>query len=245
MLSSQMIDEKQSIMQHALALRRTILVSACAVLAAFVLVFYLLCGPIMNCIIAPIAERGIEMIYTAMSEALMTQLKVSLIAGVVLASPVIIWQLWAFVSPALYEGERKAFRRWFGVALLLFLLGVAFCYTAVYSIAIDFFLVAGENLAKPMLSIDKYVSFLVSFMLPFGLAFQLPVAVYLTTKLGLTSARSLSAWRRYVVLGVFVVSAVLTPPDVVSQLMLAIPMLILYEIGILVARVVRPGEGRG
>lgn len=231
-------------MQHVLALRKVLLVSLGAAFVAFLLVFYLLCNPIMRFITEPIARRGIEMIYTTVSEALVTQLKVSLIGGIIAASPVILWQIWTFVKPALFEKERKSFRRWFFAALVLFLLGVVFCYTSVYSLAIDFFLVAGEDLATPMLSIDKYVSFLLSFMLPFGLAFQLPVAIYLTTKMGLTTAQSLASKRKYVILIIFIAAAFLTPPDVVSQLLLALPMLVLFEIGVFIARVVKPGEGR-
>ena len=103
----------------------------------------------------------------------------------------------------------------FGGALLLFLTGVVFCYFAVYSLAVDFFLVAGDSLATPMLSIDKYVSFLFGFLVPFGVAFQLPVVLYLTTRVGLTTPDMLRSKRKYVILAIFVLAAILTPPDVV------------------------------
>ena len=170
---------------HLQALRRVLIVSAAAVAVAFFLVFYLAIETLMAWIIGPIAERGIEIIYTAMSEALVTKFKVAIIAALILASPVIIWQIWSFIKPALFPKEKKAFRILFLIALFLFLLGVVFCYMAVYMLAVDFFLVAGDNLATPMLSIDKYVSFLFGFIVPFGLAFQLPVALYLTTQLAL------------------------------------------------------------
>ncbi|MEG1515539.1 MAG: twin-arginine translocase subunit TatC [Clostridia bacterium] len=234
----------QPLMQHVMALRKVLIISLGAVTAAFLLVFYLLCGKIMDFILAPIVARGVTVIYTAVSEALVTQLKVSLIAGVIAASPVILWQVWTFVKPALYEGERKAFRLWFVVALGLFLTGIVFCYASVYMLTLDFFLIAGENIATPMLSINTYVGFLISFLLPFGLAFQLPVAIYLTTKMGLTTAKMLTSKRKYVVLAIFIVAAVLTPPDVISQLMLALPMLALYEIGVLVAKTVKPSTDR-
>ena len=101
---------------------------------------------------------------------------------------------------------------------------------------------AGDNLAKPMLSIDKYVSFLFGFIVPFGVAFQLPVALYLTTRMGLTNAKMLASKRKFVILGIFVLAAVLTPPDVVSQLALGLPMILLYEIGILACRLTKPKE---
>jgi len=227
---------------HLQALRRVLIVSAAAVAVAFFLVFYLAIETLMAWIIGPIAERGIEIIYTAMSEALVTKFKVAIIAALILASPVIIWQIWSFIKPALFPKEKKAFRILFLIALFLFLLGVVFCYLAVYMLAVDFFLVAGDNLATPMLSIDKYVSFLFGFIVPFGLAFQLPVALYLTTRIGWTNYKMLASKRKFVVLGIFVIAAILTPPDVVSQLALGLPMILLYEIGIQACRLTKPRE---
>lgn len=229
-------DTKSALLTHLLALRRVLFISSGAVLIAFVLVFYLYIDQLMAYIISPIQQRGIEVIFTAMSEALVTKFKVALIASVVIASPVVIWQVWSFIKPALYPHEKRAFRVLFIIALILFLVGVAFCYFAVYSLAIDFFLVAGDNLATPMLSIDKYVSFLFGFIIPFGVAFQLPVFLYLTTRIGWTDAKMLSSKRKFVILGIFVFAAVLTPPDIVSQVALGVPMCLLYEAGILVAR---------
>ena len=140
---------------HLQALRHVLIVSAAAVIIAFFLVFYLAIEQLMAWIIGPIAERGIQIIYTAMSEALVTKFKVAIIAAIILASPVIIWQIWSFIKPALFPKEKKAFRVLFLIALMLFLLGVVFCYLAVYMLAVDFFLVAGDNLATPMLSIDR------------------------------------------------------------------------------------------
>ena len=227
---------------HLQALRRVLIISTGAVVAAFFLVFYLAIDHLMAWIIGPIEQRGIEIIYTAMSEALVTKFKVAIVASIIIASPVIIWQIWSFIKPALFPKEKKAFRVLFLIALLLFLLGVVFCYLAVYMLAVDFFLVAGENLATPMLSIDKYVSFLFGFIVPFGVAFQLPVALYLTTRLGWTDYRMLASKRKFVVLGIFVIAAILTPPDVVSQLALGLPMILLYEIGIQACRLTKARE---
>ena len=202
---------------HLQALRRVLIVSAAAVAIAFFLVYSFAIDYLMAWITGPIAARGIEIIYTAMSEALVTKFKVALIAGLVIAAPVIIWQVWGFIKPALYPKEKKTFRTLFVIALLLFLLGVAFCYLAVYTLAVDFFLVA-------------------------GVAFQLPVALYLTTRMGLTNAKMLASKRKFVILGIFVLAAVLTPPDVVSQLALGLPMILLYEIGILACRLTKPKE---
>ena len=235
-------EKRSSLLSHLLALRKVVIISAVAVIAAFLAVFYFVIDALMNWIIGPISARGIEIIYTAMSEALMTKFKVALIAAVIVASPVVIWQAWGFIKPALYPQEQKAFRILFFLALLLFLLGVMFCYFAVYTLAVDFFLIQGDGLATPMLSIDKYVNFLFGFIVPFGVAFQLPVFLYLTTRMGWTNYKMLSTKRKYVLLGIFVVAAILTPPDVVSQVALGVPLYVLFEIGVQVARLTKPRE---
>ena len=233
-------EKRASLLSHLLALRKVLIICAAAIAAAFFLVFYLLINRLMDWIIGPISARGIEIIYTAMSEALVTKFKVALIAAVILASPIVIWQVWSFIKPGLYPNEQKQFRILFFVALMLFLMGVTFCYFAVYTLAVDFFLIQGDGLATPMLSIDKYVNFLFGFIVPFGIAFLLPVALYLTTRIGWTNAKMLTSKRKFVILGVFVLAAILTPPDIVSQVALGIPLCLLYEAGILVARLTKP-----
>lgn len=235
-------ETRSTLLSHLLALRKVLIISVAAIVIAFLLIFYLCIDKLMGWIINPISARGIEIIYTAMSEALVTKFKVGLIAAVIVASPVVIWQVWGFIKPALYPKEQRTFRLLFFIALLLFLLGVTFCYFAVYTLAVDFFLVQGDGLATPMLSIDKYVNFLFGFIVPFGIAFQLPVAMYLTTRMGWTNAKSLSSKRKFVILGVFVLAAVLTPPDIVSQVALGVPLCLLFEVGVLVARLTKPRE---
>ena len=235
-------DHRATLLSHLLALRNVLLISVASVGAAFFLVYTLAIDPLMSWIIDPIRARGIEIIYTAMSEALVTKFKVALIAGFIVAFPVIIWQVWGFIKPALYPKEKKAFRVLFFLALLLFLTGVLFCYFAVYTLAVDFFLVAGDDLATPLLSIDKYVGFLFGFIVPFGIAFLLPIALYLTTRMGWTDYRMLSSKRKYIILAIFVMAAILTPPDVVSQVALGVPLCVLYEISVQVARLTKPRE---
>lgn len=233
---------QQSVGEHLIALRKILLRSAAAIGIAFVVVFYVAIDHLMGFITGPIVERGITVIYTEMSAALMTKLKVAFIAGIVAACPYVFWQIWTFIKPALYAHEKRAFRLTFAATVFLFLLGVVFCYAAVYFLAVDFFLIAGEDLATPMLAIDKYVSFLFGFVVPFGLAFELPVALYITTKMGLTNHQMLASKRKFVILAVVVIAAFLTPPDVVSQVMLSIPILLLFEISLLICKVVKPRE---
>lgn len=233
---------QQSVGEHLIALRKILLRSAAAIGIAFLVVFYVAIDHLMGFITGPIVERGITVIYTEMSAALMTKLKVAFIAGIVVACPYVFWQIWTFIKPALYAHEKRAFRLTFAATVFLFLLGVVFCYAAVYFLAVDFFLIAGEDLATPMLAIDKYVSFLFGFVVPFGLAFELPVALYITTKMGLTNHQMLASKRKFVILAVVVIAAFLTPPDVVSQIMLSIPILLLFEISLLICKAVKPRE---
>ena len=232
-------EEGLTLRDHLMALRKVIVISLIAVGVAFLAAFYFIIDPLMTWITDPIKARGVTMIYTAASEALMTKLKVAVVTAIVIAFPVIIWQIWSFIKPALYPKEQRSFRIFFFFALLLFLLGIVFCYASVFFLAIDFFMISGEGLAEPMLSLDKYISFLFGFLLPFGVAFMLPVFIYITTRIGLTTPEMLASKRKFVILGIFVMAAILTPPDVVSQVMLGIPMLLLYEVGILVSRMVK------
>ena len=227
---------RSSLLHHLLELRRVIIICFASIVIAFCAIFGFLIDYLMMWITRPIQNKGIQIIYTTMSEALLTKFKVSIVAAVIVSSPVIIWQIWSFIKPGLYPDEQKKCRFLFFIALLLFLIGVLFCYSAVYWLAVDFFLVQGAGLATPLLSLDKYVGFLFSFILPFGCAFQLPVALYLTTRIGLTDYKTLVAVRKYVLLGIFIVAAILTPPDVVSQVALGLPLYALYEIGLQVSK---------
>ena len=236
------VEETSSLRDHVMALRKVIIISLAAIGVGFLISFYFIIDPLMKWITVPIEVRGITVIYTAVSEALTTKLKVALVTAVVIAFPVIIWQVWRFIKPALYPQEQRSFRMFFFFALLLFLGGIVFCYASVFFLAIDFFVVSGKDLATPLLSLDKYVSFLFGFLVPFGIAFMLPVFIYITTRIGLTTPEMLASKRKYVILAIFVLAAILTPPDVVSQVMLGVPMILLYELGILVAKMVKKKE---
>ena len=232
-------DQQHPLMTHLQALRKMLFVSLAAVLLAVVVIFGCAIDPIMKLIQEPIIARGIEMSSIKLTEPLMTKIKVSLIAGLVVASPVIIWQIWSFVKPALYPGEKRAFWGIFAAMVLLFLVGVVFCYGAVYVLTVEFFIAMGGELVEFRLSIADYVDYLFGFVVPFGVAFELPVVLYLTTRMGLTNYKMLASKRKFIILAVVIIAAVLTPPDVVSQVMLAVPILILFEISLLIVRVVQ------
>ena len=234
------MSQKEALYEHIRALRRVLVVSAAAVGVLFVLFFYLFCNPLVDFVLAPVRSRGIDIIATAVSEALMIQLKVCLVAAVVTGMPIIIQQVWSFISPALYPHEKRLFAGLFFVALLLFCAGVAFCYLYVFPLAINLFWAASDTVAPAMWSVNEYFSFVLSFVLPFGLIFELPVVVVMLAKRGKVSYASLAKARKYVLLVIVVVAAILTPPDVISQCMLAAPMYLLYEIAAQLARFVKP-----
>ena len=154
-----------------------------------------------------------------------------------MASPFIIWNIWSFIKPALYDNEKKYVLGFTFASVILFILGVAFGYMVVFLSAITFFVYVGQDIATPMLSISDYVSFLFGFVIPFGLVFEMPIISFVLARMGLVTAKSLSAFRKYIVLVIFVVAAFLTPPDVFSQCLMALPMLILYELGIIVVKI--------
>jgi len=233
-------EKKQALFEHVRALRRVLIVSVAAVGVLIVLFFYLFCDPLVDFMLAPVRSRGIDIIATAVSEALMIQLKVCLVAAVVAGMPVIIHQIWSFISPALYPHEKRLFVGLFFAALLLFICGVAFCYLYVFPLAINLFWAASDTVAPAMWSVNEYFSFVLSFVLPFGLMFELPVIIFMLAKRGKVDYHKLARARKYVLLAIVVVAAVLTPPDVVSQCMLALPMYLLYEIAAQLARFVKP-----
>ncbi len=231
-------EEKQPLLAHLMEMRNMLLYSAIAIVIGFLIAMYFLADPVMNFITEPIRSRSVQIIYTTVSEALVTKLKMSFLVGVVIASPYVMYQIWKFIKPALYEEEIRAFRPLFFIALVLFVLGIIFSYYCVYGLAIDFFLVAGEDLATPMLSIDRYVNFLVGFLLPFGLVCEMPIVIYIATKKGLVGYETLAKNRKFVLFGIFILAAILTPPDVVSQIMLGLPMYALYEVSVQISRFV-------
>ena len=234
------MSQKEAFFEHVRALRKVLVVSVAAVGVLFVLFFYLLCNPLVDFVLAPVRERGIDIIATAVSEALMIQLKVCLVAAVVAGMPVVIQQIWSFIAPALYPHEKRLFAGLFLTALVLFAAGVTFCYLYVFPLAINLFWAASDTVAPAMWSVQEYFDFVLSFVLPFGLMFELPVVIFMLARRGMVNYQKLARARKFVVLAIAVVAAVLTPPDVISQCMLALPMYALYEIATQLARFVKP-----
>ena len=180
---------------------------------------------------AAMPEEG-RLIYTAPAEAFFTYLKVALLAALVAASPVVFYQIWRFVSPGLYKKEKKALWWFVGFSSLLFMVGAVFCYAVVFPFAFQFFMSFATDDITPMLSLKQYLSFSGTLLLAFGVVFEMPLALVFLGRLGVVNAQMLRKQRKFAILIMFVAGAFFTPPDVVSQVMMACPLLILYEISI-------------
>ena len=236
--------EAKPISFHLMALRRTLIICLAAVGAAFGLLFFLASKWLVNQATIPVSAQGIELVFTDVAEAFSAQVKLSLIAAVVAASPVLTAAVWMFVRPALHRKERVITGGIFLTALFLFAIGIVFAYRYVFFLAVNFFVYAGEGVAKPMLSVGTYINFLFGFLLPFGVMFELPLVLIFLTRLGLVTTQGLRKARKFVIFGIFLLAAILTPPDVVSQVMLALPLWALFEIGLLLSWLLRPREAK-
>ncbi|MBA4367059.1 MAG: twin-arginine translocase subunit TatC [Desulfobacterium sp.] len=177
-----------------------------------------------------------KMIFTGLAEAFFTYMKVAFLSGLLLASPVIFFEFWMFVSPGLYKKERKVLIPIMVLSTAFFLGGALFGYFIVFPYGFEFFLgFANENiLALP--SMEEYLSFVSKMLIAFGLVFELPLVLTFMARLGIVSVDFLKTNRKYAILVIFIVAAILTPPDVISQVMMAVPLMFLYEIGIIGAR---------
>lgn len=229
---------QMTLVEHLEELRRVLVVCTVAVGISTAVVYGFFRDRLYDAVTYPLRQAGAPLIFIGLGEAFMTQIKLALAAGFVLALPVILWQVWGFVVPALRPGERRLVGGTALASLTMFLAGAAFAYFTVFRFAARFLVTVAGPAVRPMISVGHYVSFLISFLIPFGLAFQLPVAVYFLARWGVVTGAWLARNRRVVVVVTFVAAAALTPgPDVLSQLLMAGPLLALYEISILVAKV--------
>lgn len=178
----------------------------------------------------PIGE--LTLIFTTPSEALLANIRIAAIFGFVITLPILIYQVVAFIYPALYENETKLIMPMIISTMLLFVIGVSFAYFIVYPFTIKFFLNFSSDTLLPYLTISSFISFITNMLITFGLIFQLPCIFWFLGRMGILKPEFLKANRKYALLGILVMAAVITPPDVVSQLLVGIPLYVLYEIGI-------------
>ncbi|HEX2529177.1 MAG TPA: twin-arginine translocase subunit TatC [Geminicoccus sp.] len=241
-------DREMPLLDHLLELRNRLIWSIGALFIGF-LVCYAFSEQIYQFLVHPLQvaygnQTGRRMIYTGLTEAFFTYLKVAMWGGVMLGFPIIATQLWMFIAPGLYKHEKQAFLPFLLATPVLFFLGAALCYYFVFPLAFHFFLSfesGGGNGEMPIeleARVSEYLDLVMKMVFAFGLCFQLPVALTLMGRVGIIGSAGLIRNRRYAIVGVFVLAAIVTPPDVISQISLAVPILILYEISIIAVKMV-------
>ena len=196
-------------------------------------IYALLAQPLLSAL-----PSGSTMIATDVTGTFLVPLKVTLMAGFVIALPYVLYQAWAFVAPGLYQHEKRLAVPVILSSFFFFLVGMAFAYLVVFPVAFGFFVGYTPPGVQMMTDIDKYLSFVLTMFIAFGVTFETPVVVVVLVRMGIVSLEKLKAARGYVIVGAFVIGAIFTPPDVISQLLLAIPLWLLYEVGLFIARFV-------
>ena len=237
-----MADAEMPLTAHLEELRWRIVKALLAIVAGF-LIAYVYADTLFAILIRPITlaagDSTVKLIGTGVTEAFFTKLKVSAIAALFLASPVIFYQLWMFVAPGLYDAEKQYARPFVFFATVFFILGAAFCYIVVFPVGYRFFLAEYATIGvSPSIRISEYLSFTARMLLAFGVTFEMPVVTFFLARLGMVTYQSMLRYFRYAVLVIVIVAAVLTPgPDVASQMLMAGPLLVLYVLSIGVAYV--------
>ena len=232
-------DKVMTIGEHLKDLRRILVISTMALVVTTCVIYGLFRQDLYNIMISPLKYYDITMVYIGLTEAFFTQIKICLLAGFIVSLPIIFWQVWGFVALGLKPQEKRMIIWIMPLFMLLFLTGSIFAYFVVLKLAVNFLLITASSDLEPMLSISKYVSFVITFVIPFGLTFELPMVTYFLVRWEMISKKWLTSNRKYAIFTFFVMSAMLTPgPDVVSQLLMVAPMLFLYEVSIFVARLV-------
>lgn len=227
---------------HIVELRKRLGISIGVIFVAFFACFAFW-EPLLVWMVAPLENvlpEGSSIIFTKVQEPFFTAIKVAFFAGLILSLPVIFWQFWLFVAPGLYDHEKKLVVPFVFFATLMFVGGASFCYYAVIPLGYHFLINFGSQLFTALPSIGEYVGFFTKLLIAFGVAFELPVVTFFLAKIGLVSDRTLIGFFRYAVICIFLFSALLTPPDVVTQFLMAGPLILLYGVSILIAKSVNP-----
>ena len=241
--------DKAPLIEHVRELRNRLLFTVLVLIISFS-VCYLYVEDIYQFLVSPLAEAGNKrMIFTGLTEAFFTYIKLSFTAGFIISLPIIIWQIYAFIAPGLYLKEKKVALPLVICSPALFVLGAAMAYYFIFPMAWKFFLsfemAVGDGYLPIQLEarISEYLSLVTRLVMAFGLAFQLPVVLILMAKAGFVSAKSLAKKRKYALVGIVTLAAIITPPDVISQIGLALPLLLLYEFSVIACRFIEKEKG--
>jgi sec-independent protein translocase protein TatC len=237
---SETSEMQESFLSHLIELRTRLMRSIIAVVVVLLVLFpfakdiyALLAQPLLR-----VLPHGSTMIATDVTGTFLVPLKVTLMAAFLIALPYVLWQAWAFVAPGLYQHEKRLVMPVLVSSCLFFLFGMSFAYFFVFPIAFGFFAGYAPAGVQMMTDIDKYLSFVMTMFIAFGITFETPVIVVVLVRMRVVSLEKLRSFRPYVIVGAFVVGAVFTPPDVISQSLLAVPLWLLYELGLVLARFV-------
>jgi sec-independent protein translocase protein TatC len=232
-------DHKMSLTEHLIELRKRIFRIVIILLIGFGACYYYknLVFDIITKPLTKVLPKNGYLIYTGLTEAFFVYMKLAFFASLIITSPFILYQIWKFISPGLLLKEKKYVVPFVLSSTLLFISGVLFGYFIALPPAFEFFVSFNNQYLQAMISFGDYLSLFVTFLLGFGLSFELPIFIFFLAKLGIVNAKMLSKQRRYAILIIFIVAAILTPsPDALSQILMAIPLMFLYEISIFVAR---------
>ncbi|MDE5592273.1 MAG: twin-arginine translocase subunit TatC [Helicobacter sp.] len=228
---------------HIRDLRKCLINISVALILACVLSFYFwenILGWMVSPLTAALPKGQESVIFTQVGEAFFTAIKVSFFSGFVFALPVIFWQIWAFVAPGLYDNEKKMLIPFVVFGTFFFLCGCAFAYYVAFPIGFSYLISFGSQLFTALPSIGDYVSFFAKLMIGFGISFELPIVTFFLAKIGLVTDRTLIEYFKYAIVFIFILAAILTPPDILSQFLMAIPLMLLYGLSILVAKMINP-----
>lgn len=238
--------QEDSFISHLVELRDRLIKAILSVAVVFIVLFlYPGASVIYDLLAQPMLATlppGTRMIATGVITPFMVPVKVTMMAAFVIALPVVLYQAWAFVAPGLYMHEKRLAMPLIVSSTLLFLMGMAFCYFFVFKTVFHFIATFAPQSITPAPDIEAYLNFVMTMFLAFGLTFEVPIAVILLVQTGVVTVEKLAAARGYVVVGAFVIAAVVTPPDVVSQFMLAVPLCLLFELGLFIARFLKKKE---
>jgi sec-independent protein translocase protein TatC len=236
--------EEQTLISHLIELRNRVLRAIMSIFIVFIgLSFF--AGEIYHLLATPLLERLPEdsaMIATEVASPFLTPFKLSAFVALMICMPYILYQAWAFIAPGLYENEQRFALPLLISSIILFYLGMCFAFFVVFPLVFGFFTRVAPEGVTIMTDINQYLNFVLMLFFAFGLAFEVPIATLLLVKTGITTAKELAAKRPYIIVGAFVVGMLLTPPDVISQTLLAVPMWCLFELGLIMCKHMIPAE---